>query len=71
MVEECFFLGIDMTIVNSYIVHQHTQHETGTNMTDLEFRRQNIGDLVEPLQTSHYIPRSVSSHERLNKVPHF
>ena len=60
-----------MTVVNSYIVHQHTQHETGTKMTHLEFRRQLIGQLVEPIQTPHYVPRSLSSHERLNKAPHF
>ena len=57
-----------MTVVNSYIVYQHMQCETGTNMTHLEFRRPLVGHLFEPLQTSHYIPRSVP---RLNKAPHF
>ena len=66
-----FFWLLDMTIVTSSIVHQHTQRETGTKMTHLEFRRQFIGQLVEPIQTSHYVPRSISSHERLNKAPHF
>ena len=66
-----FFWLLDMTVVNSYIIHQHTQCETNTKMTHLEFRRQLIRQLVEPLQTLQCVPRSVSSHERLNKAPHF
>ena len=60
-----------MTVVNSHIVHQHMQCETGINMNHLEFRRPLVGSLFEPLQTSQYtqcIPRSVP---RLNKTPHF
>ena len=69
-----FFWILEMTVVNSYIIHQHTQREQlQKSITHLAFRRQLIEGLIEPHQlsrTRETIPMSLS-FERLRRTPHY
>ena len=62
-----------MTVVNSYIIFQHTREQLQKSITHLAFRRQLIESLVEPHQLSRTqvaIPPSTNL-ERFRRIPHY
>ena len=52
MVAKSFFWMLEMTVVNSYIIYQHTLNENREKTTQLAFQREIIEHLVEPILSS-------------------
>ena len=51
-----FFWILELTVVNFYIICQHTRNEIKQNSVHLAFRRELIHHLIEPLLTSRLQP---------------
>ena len=55
-----FFWILELTVVNFYIIYQHTRNEIKQNSVHLAFRRELIHHLIEPLLTSRLQPLIIS-----------
>ena len=74
MVEKGFFLILDLTVVNSYIIYQHTRNEMKQKSVYLAFRRELIRHLIEPLLTSRLqppIPQPISKERLKHQNAHY
>ena len=70
MVAEGFFWILEMTVVNSYIIFQHTQREQQQKtITHLAFRRQ----LIESCRTTSVVSNSGGNFPvyQLRWIPHY
>ena len=69
-----FFWILELTVVNSYIIYQHTRNEIKQNSVHLAFRLELIHHLIEPLLTSRLqplIPQPISKERLKHQNAHY